>query len=98
MYYDDEYELLVNKERESDKSDIPKARAYILSNGDVFTVYGKDRGYTLQFESNLLYEVVSMLDNQSNQYSYDNGQFVQIKWERTGVVFTVDELNNLIMR
>jgi hypothetical protein len=78
------------------ESDTPAARAYMLSNGDVFTVKGKDREYELEFENGLLYEVTSMLDDQSNQFSYNNGQFIQIKWERTGTLFTPEEMNGLI--
>jgi hypothetical protein len=74
----------------------PKTRAYVLSNGNIFAIKVKDREYTLEFEDGLLYEVVSKLDDQSGQYSYYNEEFVQIEWERTGVVFTADELNNLI--
>jgi frataxin-like iron-binding protein CyaY len=94
MYYDDEYE---NIRVELDESDTPAARAYRLSNGDVFTIKGNNREYTLEFENNLLYEVVFKVDNESNQYSYNNGQWVQSKYERTRKVYTVDEINNLIM-
>jgi hypothetical protein len=93
MYYDDGYEEL---RLEPETSDTPKVRAYRLSDGDVFTVKGKGKEYTLEYEDKLLYEVTFKVDYQSNQFSYHNGQFVQSKWERTGKVFTAEELNKLI--
>jgi hypothetical protein len=60
-------------------------RAYPLRNFDIFTVKCKDREYTLEFEDMLLYEVVFK--------GYD--QWMQSIYERTGVVFTPEELNNL---
>lgn len=95
MYYDDEYE---NIRLEEDKSDTPRARAYKLSNGDVFTVKGKSKEYTLEFENGLLYDVSFNVNGQSNQYSYINSQWVQSEYKRTGKVYTIDEINNLIMR
>jgi hypothetical protein len=83
MNYDDGYEELRLKPYNSDTH---KTRAYKLSNGDIFTVKGKGKDYTLEYENKMLYEVVFKLDD----------QWLQSKWERTGVIFTPEELNKLI--
>lgn len=93
MYYDDGYEEI---RLEEDKSDTPRARAYKLSNGDVFTVKCKSKEFTLEFENGLLYDVSFNVNDHSNQYSYINGQWVQSEYKRTGVVYTIEEINKLI--
>jgi hypothetical protein len=60
-------------------------RVYPLSNFDIFTVKGKEREYTLEFEDGLLYEVEFK--------GYD--EHMQSKYERTGTVLTPEELNKL---
>lgn len=62
------------------------ARAYTLTNGTVFTVVAKDKEYILEFEDNLLYEVIFK--------GYD--EWMQSIWERTGRIFTTDEVSKLI--
>lgn len=61
-------------------------RAFKLDNGTVFTIKGKEKEYMLEFENMLMYEVIFK--------GYD--EFMQPIYERTGVVFTGDEVNNLV--
>jgi hypothetical protein len=56
-------------------------RIFKLNNEDIIEV----KGVSLQFKDNLLYEVeFGGLDD-----------FMQTIWSRTGVVFTIDEVNKL---
>lgn len=60
-----------------------KHRAYRLSNGDIFAI--KDT--TIEFEDKKFFEVV---EAPGDEYAYT-------RWERTGVSFTMDELNELLV-
>ena len=62
-------------------------RAYKLSNGDIFTVQTKQGLFTLQFEDQILHEVVEVEPEESEML------YMSSKYERTGIKFTPDELN-----
>lgn len=86
MYYDDGYnpdEFVVKK------AELPEgyARAYKLSNGDIFSLWNvSNHCYILEYEDQLMYEVV------------ENGvdMFGQTNYKRTGKVFTPDEITKWI--
>lgn len=73
-FYENEFKFI---EAEKEESDIPKYRAYKLRNFDVISL----NGMLLEFEDNVLYEVIECRD----------GFFVQYK--RTGRTYTPPEVN-----
>ena len=69
------------------------ARTYQLNNGDIFTV----ANVTVQFDDKILYEVVE--DGEDIMQEIIDGvvyRVIQTKWTRTGKVYTIDQLNELI--
>lgn len=66
-----------------------EARAYYLSNGDVFGLFN---GLKLEFEDGLLYEV----EFDGYEFIYD-GIGINEQWIRTGVIYTQDQINGMFM-
>lgn len=62
---------------------LDKHRAYRLSDGDIFTV----NGTSIEYEDKKFFEVV---EAPGDEYAYT-------RWKRTGITFTMDELNELLV-
>ena len=74
---------MISKESKNDDELRNLVRVLKLNNLDIFHVWTVDRNF--QYEDCLFYEVIEIgLD-----------QFRQPKWERNGVVFTINEVNEL---
>ena len=68
-------------------------RAYELNNGDIFTV----ADVTLQFDEKILYEVFEDGEDVIQEVVDGvNYRVIQTKWTRTGKVYTIDQLNEII--
>ena len=99
MCYDDGYEELLKREAEDVRLvkgcvDNNYLRAYRLSNGDIFTVCN----VTVKFVDNVLYEVVE--DGEDVMQEVIDGvtyRVIQTKWAQTGKVYTIDQLNELLI-
>jgi hypothetical protein len=89
MFYDDGYDPDKEKIKDEEfrlatESEIKEGRAvrvFKLSNGDVFQIYN----LLLEFEDNILYEVVCVRDT-----------LFEPRYERTGRSFTPEQINKMI--